>query len=76
MFRKIMIRYRDWRSKKWRERIWNPPRHVVVETNEAVYIDNKQIACVVDNSVKTEPLGKNAVTVTISFVAKSYRKIS
>lgn len=76
MFRKLMIRYRDWRSRKWRERIWNPPRHEVVETNEAVYIDNKRITCVVDNSVKTEPLGENAVTVTISFVAKSYRKTS
>lgn len=73
--KKLMIRYRDWRSKKWRERIWNPPRHVVIETNEAVYIDNKRITNILTTGgVKTTPLGKDSTLVTISFVAKSYRK--
>lgn len=77
MLKKIVIKYRDWRSKKWRERIWNPPHHKVIETNEAIYIDNKRITNVLaPDGVKAEPSGKNSTIVTISFVAKSYRKIN
>ena len=49
----------------------------VIETNEAVYIDNKRITNVISpDGVKAERQGETATIVTISFIAKSYRKIN
>ena len=77
MFKKMLIWFRDKRTKKWRERIWNPPHHDVIDTNEAVYIDNKRITNVISpDGVKAERQGETATIVTISFIAKSYRKIN
>lgn len=77
MIRRLIIKIRDYRLRKWRERIWNIPKHEVVETKESVYIDGKRISHVLSpNGVKVDNFGNNQKIVTISFVAKSYRKQS
>lgn len=73
MLRTLIIRYKNHRLRKWRERIWNSPRHKVIETDQALFIDCKEIGNVVKNSVKTEPFGEFTI-VTFSFVAKDFRK--
>lgn len=78
MIRRLIVMFRERQHKKWRERIWNIPRHTVkvIETESAVYVDNKRIDNVVADSVQVEALGKNSKKVTFSFVAKSFQKIN
>lgn len=49
------------------------PKHIVIETDNAVYIDGKRIRFIVKDSIKTEPFGSYAV-ITLSFVAKKFLK--
>ena len=49
----------------------------MIDSHEAVYIDNKRITNVISpDGVKAERQGETATIVTISFIAKSYRKIN
>ena len=52
-----------------------PVTHKVVETEEAVYIDDKKIEYVIEDSVKTEELGDKQI-VTLSFIAQSFEEMS
>lgn len=78
MLRKLIVLSQERRHKKWRERIWNIPRHKVkvIETESAVYVDNKRINNVLVDSVQVESLGKDSKKVTFSFVAKDFQKIN
>lgn len=78
MIRRLSVMFKERRHKKWRERIWSIPRHrvKVIETESAVYVDNKRIDNVVADSVQVESLGKDSKKVTFSFVAKSFQKIN
>lgn len=49
------------------------PKHIVVETDKAVYVDGKRIDFVIKDSVQTEPFGEWEI-VTLSFVARGYLK--
>ncbi|MBS7210918.1 MAG: hypothetical protein KH034_11010 [Lachnospiraceae bacterium] len=72
----LIIKLRELRHKKWRERIWNIPNHKVIETESAVYIDNKRINNVLTDSIIVEKLGRNSTKVTFSFIAKNFQNIS
>ena len=74
----LIIKLRELRHKKWRERIWNIPNHKVkvIETESAVYIDNKRINNVFTDSIIVEKLGRNSTKVTFSFIAKNFQNIS
>ncbi|HEO2862809.1 TPA: hypothetical protein VAW05_002191, partial [Streptococcus agalactiae] len=48
--------------------------HNVIETDNQFLIDDKRIHYVIEDSVKTKPLGDGYVEVTFSIVAKSFTK--
>lgn len=75
--RKTIALLQERKRKKWRERIWNIPRHKVkvIETESAIYVDCKRIDNVLADSVQVEFLGKDSKKVTFSFIAKSFQKI-
>ncbi|MGM0189658.1 hypothetical protein [Enterococcus sp. AZ147] len=48
------------------------PSHKVVETENAVYIDDFEVGFIVEGSVKVEKLPQGYAVVQLSFIAASY----
>ena len=66
---------------KWGEQMKFPtwdkpvfrPEHVIRESDEEFWIDDKKIRGVVDNSVTVEKFGENSI-VTLSIIVKEYER--
>ena len=60
------------KSPTWDKPVFRP-EHVVRESDEEFWIDEKRIKGVVDNSVTVEKFGENSI-VTLSIIVKEYKQ--
>lgn len=56
----------------WNKPVFHP-EHVIRESDEEFWIDDKRIKGVVDDSVTVEKFGENSI-VTLSIIAKEYKR--
>ena len=60
------------KSPTWDKPVFRP-KHVIRESDEEFWIDEKRIKGVVDNSVTVEKFGENSI-VTLSIIVKEYKR--